>query len=291
MIKFKEKISKTYILGIIIPICFVTIPFIKIVFANSANAKFLPLVLVWCAFCILMAIYWFQLKSNIKLSDKVLFVPNRGYHKSINDVRGHVKIRNGRLVIPYNEISEIKIQNRTIYLSYNALSNNVVLHPIDVDEFILALKENLTNLGLNIPIQSEYPKETLLEFKNNVLTNKPTLIAFSIIFLLLNLGGVFNGSFIFTALITSIFFISIFEFRATIILSNKEILATNRKGDIDLGTTKIAYEDITKITKTKWRVDIETKQNENISFVSDPEKLDVFYSKLQNKVSYLKNNF
>lgn len=102
MIKFKEKISKTYILGIIIPICFVTIPFIKIVFANSVNAKFLPLVLVWCAFCILMAIYWFQLKSNIKLSDKVIFVPNRGYHKSINDVRGHVKIRNGILVIPYN---------------------------------------------------------------------------------------------------------------------------------------------------------------------------------------------
>lgn len=291
MIKFKERISKTYILGIIIPICFVTIPFIKIVFTNSSNVKFLPFVLVWCAFCILMAIYWFQLMSTIKLTDKVIFVPNKGYHKSINDLRGHIKIRNGRLVIPYNGISEIKIQNRTIYLSYNALSNNIVLHPIDVDEFILVLKENITNLGLNIPIYSEYPKETLLEFKNNVLTNKPTLIAFSIIFLLLNLGGFFNGSFIFTALITIIFFISIFEFRATIILSNKEILVTNRKGDIDLGTTKIVYEDITKITKTKWRVDIETKQNDNISFVSDPKKLDVFYSKLQNKVSYLKNNF
>ena len=178
MVKFKEKISTTYILGFIIPICFVTIPFLKIVFTNSANLKFLPIILVWCVFCISVALYRLQLMSNIKLSDKVIFVPNRGYHRSSDDVRGHIKIVNGRLLIAYNEISEIKIQNRTIYLSYNALSNNIVLHPIDVDEFVLALKENLTNLGLNIPIHSEYPKETLLEFKNNVLTNKTTLIAF-----------------------------------------------------------------------------------------------------------------
>ena len=300
MIKFKEKISATIILGIIFPICFVTLPFIIIVFANSSNLKLLPFVLGWCAFCVLVAIYRLQLMSNIKLDDKVIFVPNRGYHKSINDIRGHVKILNGRLVIPYNEISEIKIQNRTIYLSYNALSNNVVLHPIDVDEFVFALKENLTKLGLNIPIHSKYPKETLLEFKNELLTNTPTLICFSIFLLLPNLAGLFSfitgrGNIVgtcifmfFTLLTTITFYISIFQFRATIILSDKELIQANHQGDIDLGSCKIAYEDIIKITKTKWRVDIETNQEGTVSFVSNPEKLDVFYSKLQNKVSNLK---
>lgn len=301
MIKFKEKISATIIFGIIFPMFFVTLPFIIIVFVNPANLKFVPFVLGWCAFCVLVTIYRLQLMSNIKLSDNIMLVPNRGYHKSINDVNGQVQIQNGRLVIPYNEISEIKIQNKTIFLSYNGLSNNVVLHPIDIDKFVLALKENIANIGINIPIHSEYPKETLLEFKNELLTNTPTLICFSIFLLLPNLAGLFNiitggvdiGTCIFmffTLLTTITFYISIFQFRATIILSDKELIQANHQGDIDLGSYKIAYEDIIKITKNKWRVDIETNQGGTFSFVSNPEKIDVFYSKLQNKVSDLKIN-
>lgn len=292
MIKFKEKVSKIPKMGIILPGCLVTIPFLSIVFSNPANSKFLPIVLGWCVLCVLVTIYRFNLLSTITLSDKVIFAPNRGYHRHINDVSGKVKILNGRILIPYNEITEVRVKNKKVYLTYTGLSNNVVLQPISIEQFIIALEEKLACVGVSVSIQNEICEENLLEFKNKTLTNKPTLICFAIFMLFPNIGGIVTGSGFFltiTILITIILFVAIFEYEQIIILSDEGIIETTQYGDADLGTKKIAYQDIAKITQTDWRVDIETNGEGSLHFVSEPENVKVFHSKLQEKLNNVKN--
>jgi hypothetical protein len=144
---------------------------------------------------------------------------------------------------------------------------------------------------------NEPNKNSMLQFRNNVLKNTPTIIIFLIIFAFPNVAGIFNiatgglsNGLIFTiltALVTIIFFAVVFMYKVTITFSDEEIIESSKIGDIDLGESKILYRDIVKIKETKWRVDVKTKANGYIYFV--PTNKEVFYSELCKKVNESKN--
>jgi len=300
MLKFKENLSSTHKMGVIIPIILCIIPFLILSLTNFSNLIFILIFSGWCIFSILVVIYRLNSLSTIVLSDKMLLVPNRYYYKHSGDINKQVKILQGKLLIPYKEIIEITIRNKTIYLTYIGLSSSIIIQPRNIEQFILALKEKFQTINLNIPIHNESDKN-LLYFKNDILTNKPTLLGFAIIFLLPNLVGIFNlitangiGTFIefdslifaiITALVTIIFFISIFKYRTIIILSDKEIIETSQLDNDKYSSKKIAYTDIKKITKTKWRVNIKTRTNDEIYFVSNPETVNIFYAQIKKKAN------
>jgi hypothetical protein len=184
-IKFKEKIPMMLKASMIIPALLITMPFLLIVFMNSANFWLLPFALGWCILVFVMIIHRFNLMTNVILSDEMVIAPNRGYHRHFSDVSGTAIIRNGRILIPYKELLEITVKEKTIYLTYRGLSNDIVLHPTDMENFILVLNEKLLEAGINIPINmkdNEPDKNNILKFRNNVLTNKPTIIIFAIFF-------------------------------------------------------------------------------------------------------------
>ena len=73
-----------------------------------------------------------------------------------------------------------------------------------------------------------------------------------------------------------VFYVSIFAYKTTIGLAGTKLIEITKFGNINLGLKEVAYKDISKIVKTKWRVEIKIKQNDEIVFVSNPKEIDVF---------------
>lgn len=299
-VKFKEKIPMMLKVFMIFPAILVTLPFLLIVFLNLSNLWFLPFALGWCALVFLTMFYRFNLVSRIILTDEKIIIPNRGYHRHSSDVSGTVIIRNGQIMIPFKELLEINVKEKTIYLTYKGLSNNIVLNLSNSKKFILTLNKKLLAQGINIPIninETETYKNNTLQFNNNTLKNMPTIILFIIFFAYPNFAGfydILNGhlidsliSTVLTALVTIMFFTVIFIYKDTLTLSNEGIIQSTKIGDIDLGEKKILYTDIVKIKETNWRVDIRIKSKGYIYFV--PTNKKQFYLELCKRVDKLNN--
>lgn len=283
--KFKERIPMILKAALIIPALFVTLPFLLIVFLNPANFWFLPFALGWCVLVFLNLFYRFNIVSKVILTDKRIIVPNRGNHRHVSDVSGSVIIRNGLIMIPYEELLDITVKERNIYLTYKGLSNCVVLDITNEEKFISILNTKLLTLGINIPINIETNNTKVSDFllySNNTLKNTPTIIIFIIFFTFPNFVGFYNifsgnlnDSLIFTvltALVTIMFFTVIFMYKDILILSDEGIIESTKIGDIDLGDKKILYTDIVKIKETNWRVDIRLKSKGYIYFVPTNKK-------------------
>ena len=288
---FKENLSKMHLFGIIFSCFFVTVPLIWITFMNPENYWIWPGTAVWCGLVFLVAFWNLKKVSGvIELTDKEIKVANRGYFKdAITDLRTRVRIKNNRLLIPYEEVLDITVENGNVYLNFVGISSNVVLHPVDIGGFISELREKLSlsiNIEYNTPVKSDS-----LVFENKVVTNAPTVITFAVIFVLLQIPGIWNiihsGNYILSiviAVVTIIFFVVIFGlYKVKITLTDKEIVEYSKMGDADLGMKKVPYADISEVVETKWRVDIKKHSGESVYFV--PADISDFYLQLQEKLN------
>ena len=296
--RFKEKISKMHKFSIVFPFVLVTVPFYIIMFINPDNFVIWPGVLGWTIFAIIMLTYYWLRLSSIVFKDDVMMVPNRGYHRDFTDVRGKVAVTNGPLKIPYKEILEITEIDGNIQIGYQGISNPVVLHPVDLDDFIYALQEKLKCTGNTVPINLERIRTSVVadmsEFKNRGMTNWPTLIVLIIFFGALQIPGIYDfvrGNFVsglvFTiimSLVTFIFFVSVFFiYKCIIKLSDIGIVIRKKMGDAILSEETIPYENIVEITRTKQRVDIKSVSSV-FHFIINGKKQEAFCAQLKDKM-------
>lgn len=291
---FKEVVPRGYKIAIIIVVTLVSGLFISISLLNPSNYRTLPFTCGFSVFWIIYSCYYFRSHSKIGLLENFIIVPKRGRYRGTYDVEGKVKMRNGKIYIPYDEIQEIHVYDNKVYLKYRGLLNFMSLEPITLEKFMSTLKDKIGQKSLNISISIE---ESLLEsevkvFKNNILSNIPTVIGFTIIMSFPNVFGIyqlvedgyaFESLFFALAigLVTVILYYSIYKYEDLIVLGDKELIKLSKYGNITLGVEKISYEKIKCVRKTKWRVDLKTKSR---IFYLVPSEKDTFYKMINEKI-------
>lgn len=289
---FKEKTPLLYKVGIIINILLISGIFISIGLTKPSNYWFLPIGIAISIILIIYSCQYLSSHSKIGVFDEKLSVSKNGRYKGCLDVEGKIKIINGKIIIPYKEIQEIKVYSNKIYLKYKGILNFIVLEPKQLNNFLLILENKIKEQHLAIPINKnagEIIKEETPVFRNNILNNIPTIIAFTIILAPLNIFSAYNlikysdYFFFISASIASMgIYFAIFGYKELIILSDKELINWTKFGSIDLGVQKIPYNKINGIKKTKYRVDLKTKSGYIYLVITDKDK---FCELLNNKIN------
>lgn len=291
---FKEVELKPHKVGAIIMIIIISSILISISLSNPSNYVTLPFTIGISILLVIYSFYYLLSHSKIGLLDKCISVSKRGRYKGLFDVEGKVKIINGKIQIPYNEIQDIQVSDNKIYLKYQGLLNFIVLEPIDLEKFLSVLKSKLKEKSLDIPITIDEPllKDEYIVFRNNILSNIPTIIAFTIFMSFPNGAGIYYlikdgyswDSFAFsliTFLVTIGIYYTIYMYRELMIFGDNELIKLTKYGNITLGVEKTPYENIKSVRKTKWRVDLKTKSG---YMYLVPSEKDTFYKMINEKI-------
>lgn len=290
---FKEKTPLLYKVGIIINILLISGMFISIDLTKPSNYCFLPIGIAISIILIIYSCHYLSSHSKIGVFAESLSVSKNGRYKGCLDVESKIKIINGKMIIPYKEIQGIKVYSHKIYLKYKGILNFIVLEPKQLNDFLLILENKIKEQHLAIPINKnagEIINEETPVFRNNILNNVPTIIAFTIFLAPLNCFSAYNlvkysdyFFFISTSIASMGIYFAIFAYKELIILSDKELIKWTKFGSIDLGIQKISYNKINGIKKTKYRVDLKTKSGYIYLVITDKDKFcELLNSKINN---------
>ena len=140
--RFKVKTSNVKLFANIFMFLVVTVPFLVIPFIRPGNIVVLPFSIVWCL--IVSALFIFRIRiiiNVITLDEKAILVPNNNPNIQFEDICDKIKIRNGRLVLPYEDILSITAEGEKIYIECKQFLNTLILILVDIDNFIFAVNE------------------------------------------------------------------------------------------------------------------------------------------------------
>lgn len=298
---FKEVEPRPYKAGLIIIFIIISSILISISLSNPSNYTILPFTIGISVLLVIYSFFYLLSHNKIGILDDYISVSKRGRYKSILDVEGKIKIINGKIHIPYNEIQEIQVSDNKIYLKYQGLLNFIVLEPIDLEKFLSVFKSKLVEKNLDIPINvNEFLlKDEYIVFRNNILSNIPTIMAFTIFLSFPNGTGIyylikdgyswdFFAFSLVTFLVTIGIYYTIYMYRELMIFGDNELIKLTKYGNMTLGVEKTPYEEIKSARKTKWRVDLKTKSG---YMYLVPSKKDAFYKMINEKITTeIKNN-